>query len=122
MGRIDQQAPLRRRSAALGQSTSTGPDAIICVVRHSRPKSARRRRRRKPNWSTDEFIAGTLTLALAVAGGVAYLLVPTTKMWWIGQLAVAPLLWFVIARGERLKQRPRDGDHFGSNDGPWWSP
>lgn len=73
-------------------------------------------------WRRAEFVTAATAIAFALAGGIGYILFPTTKMWWIGQLAAVPLIIFILLRAERLKQEPRDGRHFSGGDGPWWSP
>jgi hypothetical protein len=64
---------------------------------------------------------GALALALAFAGGIASILSPTSRMWWIGQLALIPLVLLVVIRTERFGERSKGVDG-GSDDGPWWSP
>ena len=67
--------------------------------------------------------AWSIAIALALAGGVAYLVWPTTTLWWIAWFAPLPLLWRVVLRERRTGQAQKDGEHFAGHDsGPWWSP
>lgn len=91
-------------------------------MRASSERSTKRRRRRQPTWHSDEIVLASLTVALALAGGIAYVVVPTTKMWWIGLLAALPLLVFIIHRADKHGQQAKDSEHFPDDGGPWWSP
>ena len=65
-------------------------------------------------------VAWVAAFALAIAGGVLYLVVDSDAMWWIGGLMGAPLIVLVVSRADRLGEA---GDRSGAwFDGPWGPP
>jgi hypothetical protein len=65
-------------------------------------------------------VAWVAAFALAIAGGVLYLVVDSDAMWWIGGLMGGPLVVLVVRRADRLGEA---GDRSGARfDGPWGPP
>lgn len=63
--------------------------------------------------------AWILTGLLALAGGVAYLLIGGDLWWWLGLAAVMPLLALMIGR---LSQGDDDWPRATGAEGPWGAP
>jgi hypothetical protein len=85
---------------------------------------AHRARRSKKVVAGTPWWAWGLALAVALAGGVAYLLWPSTLLWWLAPFAALPFLWLARTRAERTGSHRRESEHFDSHGagGPWSSP
>ena len=63
-------------------------------------------------------VAWTAAGVLALAGGVAYLVIGGALWWWLGLAAVMPLVLLMAARLKGADNAP----YSGGTDGPWGAP
>jgi hypothetical protein len=70
-------------------------------------------------------VAWVSAFAVAVAGGIIYLVSPGDWTWYLATAAPIPFAYLIVRRGERIERETGKGaepSHGSLTDGPWGPP